>query len=190
MGQSNMAAGATVGSNHNSRATDGEIFAKRGFWPGLCSSVKHSSTFASFTLLSKADYKYELNIKLPFSLVSNDDHANELQVMPAFWWMYNMYAIARNTQKYQQRDKRKRKIQNIEFETFAPDTMEETIRGCKLLEEWTGKAYLLSVGKYQDNMEVKMNQKAEHAVQSVFTSNLKLRQNMQHHTILTVLPQH
>lgn len=155
MGQSNMAAGATVGSNHNSRATDGEIFAKRGFWPGLCSSVKHSSTFASFTLLSKADYKYELNIKLPFSLVSNDDHANELQVMPAFWWMYNMYAIARNTQKYQQRDKRKRKIQNIEFETFAPDTMEETIRGCKLLEEWTGKAYLLSVGKYQDNMEVK-----------------------------------
>lgn len=155
MGQSNMAAGATIGSNHNSRATDGEINAKRGFWPGLCSSVKHSSTFASFTLLSKADYKYELNIKLPFSLVSNDEHTNELQVMPAFWWMYNMYAIARNTQKYQQRDKRKRKIQNIEFETFAPDTMEETIRGCKLLEEWTGKAYLLSVGKYQTDLDVK-----------------------------------
>ena len=53
MGQSNLAAGATIGSNHNSRATDGEINAKRGFWPGLCSSVKHSSTFASFTLLSK-----------------------------------------------------------------------------------------------------------------------------------------
>ncbi|MBQ2536322.1 MAG: DUF4954 family protein, partial [Bacteroidaceae bacterium] len=65
MGQSNMAAGATMGSNHNSRATDGEIVASRGFWPGLCSSVKHSSKFASFTLLSKADYPSELNIMLP-----------------------------------------------------------------------------------------------------------------------------
>ena len=35
MGQSNMAAGATVGSNHNSRGNDGEIIAGRGFWPGV-----------------------------------------------------------------------------------------------------------------------------------------------------------
>ncbi|MDR1249165.1 MAG: DUF4954 family protein, partial [Treponema sp.] len=34
-GLSNMAAGATIGSNHNSRANDGEIRAGRGFWPGL-----------------------------------------------------------------------------------------------------------------------------------------------------------
>ncbi|MCQ2271252.1 MAG: DUF4954 family protein [Bacteroidales bacterium] len=158
MGQSNMAAGATIGSNHNSRATDGEINAKRGFWPGLCSSVKHSSTFASFTLLSKADYKYELNVKLPFSLVSNNEGTNELEVMPAYWWMYNMYAIARNTSKYQKRDKRKRKIQNIEFETFAPDTMEETLRGRKLLEEWTGKAYLLSKWEWNENVDAKQLQ--------------------------------
>ncbi|MEI6876221.1 MAG: DUF4954 family protein, partial [Spirochaetota bacterium] len=38
-GQSNMAAGATIGSNHNSRANDGEIEAGRGFWPGLSTSV-------------------------------------------------------------------------------------------------------------------------------------------------------
>jgi carbonic anhydrase/acetyltransferase-like protein (isoleucine patch superfamily) len=155
MGQSNMAAGATVGSNHNSRATDGEINAKRGFWPGLCSSVKHSSTFASFTLLSKADYKHELNIKLPFSLVNDNPSTDELEVMPAYWWMYNMYAIARNTSKYKKRDKRMRKVQNIEFDTFAPDTMEETIRGRKLLEEWTGKAYLLSKGEYDASMDSK-----------------------------------
>ena len=147
MGQSNMAAGATVGSNHNSRATDGEIVANRGFWPGLCSSVKHSSKFASFTLLSKADYPNELNIMLPFSLVSNDTAHDELHVMPAYWWMYNMYAIARNTSKYQKRDKRKRRIQHIEFETFAPDTMEEAIEARKLLEAWTGKALLCSQGE-------------------------------------------
>jgi len=31
MGQSNMAAGATIGSNHNSRSADGELVAARGF---------------------------------------------------------------------------------------------------------------------------------------------------------------
>ena len=153
MGQSNMAAGATIGSNHNSRATDGEIVASRGFWPGLCSSVKHSSKFASFTLLSKADYPNELNIMLPFYLVNNNTAANELEVMPAYWWMYNMYAIARNTSKYLSRDKRLRKIQNIEFETLAPDTMEETIEARKLLEVWVAKAYLRSKGENPDNYE-------------------------------------
>lgn len=146
MGQSNMAAGATIGSNHNSRGADGEIVASRGFWPGLCSSVKHTSKFASFTLLSKADYPHELNIKLPFSLVSNNTQHNTLEVMPGYWWMHNMYAIARNTTKYQSRDKRLRKIQNIEFETFAPDTMEETIEGRKLIEQWVASAYLKQQG--------------------------------------------
>ena len=154
MGQSNMAAGATIGSNHNSRGADGEIVASRGFWPGLCSSIKHSSKFASFTLLSKADYPYELNIKLPFCLVSNNMKSDELEVMPAYWWMYNMYAIARNTTKYQSRDKRQRKIQNIEFETFAPDTMEETIEGRKLIELWVAKAYLRQQG-IENNLEHK-----------------------------------
>jgi hypothetical protein len=153
MGQSNMAAGATIGSNHNSRATDGEIVASRGFWPGLCSSVKHSSRFASFTLLSKADYPNELDIRLPFCLVSNNAAKDELHLMPAYWWMYNMYAIARNTSKYQSRDKRKRKIQNIEFETLAPDTVEEIIEGRKLLEVWVAKAYLRSKGEDPDQYE-------------------------------------
>ena len=153
MGQSNMAAGATIGSNHNSRATAGEIVASRGFWPGLCSSIKHSSKFASFTLLSKADYPNELNIMLPFCLVNNNAANNELEVMPAYWWMYNMYAIARNTSKYLSRDKRRRKIQNIEFETLAPDTMEETIEARKLLEVWVAKAYLRSQGENPDTHE-------------------------------------
>lgn len=150
MGQSNMAAGATLGSNHNSRATDGEIVAKRGFWPGLCTSVKHSSKFASFTMLAKADYPNEMDIKLPFCLVNNNTAKDQLEIMPAYWWMYNMYAIARNTSKYQKRDKRLHKIQNIEFETFAPDTMEEVIAGRKLLEVWTAKAYLRSKGEPLD----------------------------------------
>jgi hypothetical protein len=142
MGQSNMAAGATIGSNHNSRANDNEIQAGRGFWPGLCTSVKHSCRFASFTLLSKADYPAELDIPLPFSLLNNNSSKDQLEVMPAFWWLHNMYALARNSWKFQNRDKRINKVQNIEFDTFAPDTIEEVIHARRLLELWTAKASL------------------------------------------------
>ncbi len=142
LGQSNIAAGATIGSNHNSRANDNEIQAGRGFWPGLCSSVKHSCRFASFVLLSKADYPAELDIPLPFSLLNDNVSKNQLEVMPAFWWLYNMYALARNTWKFNNRDKREKKIQNIEFDSLAPDTIEEIINACRLLELWTAKADL------------------------------------------------
>lgn len=142
MGQSNMAAGATIGSNHNSRSNDGEIVAGRGFWPGLCTSVKHSSRFASFTLLAKGDYPAEMDIALPFALVSNNVSADRLEVMPAYWWLYNMYALARNTWKYRTRDKRITRIQHIEADTFAPDTMQEVLAARGLIERWVGKAYI------------------------------------------------
>lgn len=145
MGQSNMAAGATIGSNHNSRANDNEIQAGRGFWPGLCTSVKHSCRFASFTLLSKADYPAELDIPLPFSLLNNNVTKNQLEIMPAYWWLYNMFALARNSWKFKNRDKRISKVQNIEFDPFAPDTMEEVINARHLLEIWTAKAYLTNI---------------------------------------------
>jgi hypothetical protein len=147
LGQSNIAAAATIGSNHNSRAPEGEILAGRGFWPGLCTSLKHNCRFASFTLLAKGDYPAELNIPLPFSLLSNDVAADRLLVMPAYWWMYNLYALARNGWKFRARDKRKAKVQNIEFDYLAPDTAEEIVTALSLLELWTGKAALAANGK-------------------------------------------
>lgn len=155
MGQSNMAAGATIGSNHNSRTNDNEIVAGRGFWPGLCTSLKHSSVFACFTLLAKGAYPAELNSPFPFALLSNDETAGELVVIPAFMWMHNMFALARNNWKYQQRDKRITKVQNIEFDTFAPDSMEETIRARKLLEVWTAKAWYHANDIETDNLAEK-----------------------------------
>jgi len=140
MGQSNMAAGATIGSNHNSRSNDNEIQAGRGFWPALCTSVKHSCRFASFVLLSKADYPSEMNIPFPFCLVTNNVSEDQLEIMPAYWWMYNMYALERNTRKYLARDKRVFKVQNIEFDIYAPDTIEEVVNACTLLEIWVAKA--------------------------------------------------
>ncbi|HEY8955648.1 DUF4954 family protein [Chitinophaga sp.] len=141
MGQSNMAAGATIGSNHNSRGADGEIIAGRGFWPGLCVSLKHNSRFASFTLISKGNYMSELNISIPFSLVVNDEHENRLKIMPGYWFLYNMYAIARNSWKYVDRDKRTDKQQLIEYDYLAPDSVEEIFQALAIMETATGKAW-------------------------------------------------
>src|SRR5215467_907606 len=141
MGQSNIAAGATLGSNHNSRGADGELIAARGFWPGLCVSLKHNSKFATFSLVTKSDYPAELNIPIPFTLVSNDLTNDRLVVMPAYWFMYNMYALARNTVKYADRDKRTEKIQNIEYDYLAPDSVNEIFFSLELLKKFTGLAY-------------------------------------------------
>lgn len=143
MGQSNMAAGATIGSNHNSRGADGEIVAGRGFWPGLCVSLKHNSKFASFTLIAKSDFPAELNIPIPFSLVSNEISSNRLCIMPAYWFMYNMYALARNAGKYVSRDKRIDKTQLLEYDYLAPDSVNEIFDGLKLMKEACANAYAL-----------------------------------------------
>jgi hypothetical protein len=134
MGQSNIAAGATIGSNHNSRGADGEIIAGRGFWPGLCVSLKHNSKFASFTILAKGDFPYEMNISLPFCLVSNDIANDKLVLMPGYWFMYNMYALARNAWKFKDRDKRTERIQTLEFDYLAPDTINEMFSGIEILD--------------------------------------------------------
>lgn len=144
MGQTNLAAGATIGSNHNGRTADNELVAGRGFWPGLCASFKHPSLFASYCLVAKGDYPNELNITLPFSLVSNNAAKDRLEVMPAYWWMYNMYALHRNEKKFAARDRRQKCAQHIEFSPLAPDTVEEIVCARELLRHWTEQAYLRS----------------------------------------------
>ncbi|GDX42258.1 DUF4954 domain-containing protein [Bacteroidota bacterium] len=140
-GQSNLAAGATIGSNHNSRAADGELVAGRGFWPGLCVSLKHNSYFASFSILAKGDFQSELNIKLPFSLISNGTERNELVIMPGYWFEYNLYALARNSEKYLARDGRTDKRIYLDFDYLAPDTINEMLEAITMLESCTGEAY-------------------------------------------------
>jgi hypothetical protein len=126
MGQSNIAAGATIGSNHNSRSPDGEILAERGFWPGLCSDFKHNCKFASFVLVAKGSYHHELAIPYPFALVAAGENGDPgIRIIPAWWFMYNMFAIVRNKYKFLARDKRVVKVQHIETDPLAPDTMQE-----------------------------------------------------------------
>jgi carbonic anhydrase/acetyltransferase-like protein (isoleucine patch superfamily) len=142
MGQSNIAAGATLGSNHNSRGADGEVIMGRGFWPGLCVSIKHNSVFASFALLNKGDYNYELNIPIPFSLISNDPSKDELIIMPGYWFLYNFYALARNAWKYVDRDKRKYKTPIFEYDYLAPDSVNELFKAREIIAIAVANAHL------------------------------------------------
>lgn len=136
-GQSNIGAGSTIGSNHNSRSADGEISAGRGFWTALSSSTKHNCSFASFTILAKNDFLHEMKVPTPFSLISLDHNTSYLQIMPAYWFMYNMYALTRNSWKFIQRDKRTDKSIIIETEYLAPDTVEEIFDAIEFLGKWT-----------------------------------------------------
>ena len=151
MGQSNIAAGATIGSNHNSRSPDGEIFAKRGFWPGLCSDFKHNSRFASFVLVSKGSYQYELDIPYPFALVAPGNNGTpKISIIPAWWFMYDMFAITRNKDKFLKRDKRKKKVQVIETDPLAPDTMQEIMAALDRLIGLTAGYLKTTENEYMD----------------------------------------
>lgn len=166
MGQSNIAAGATLGSNHNSRSADGEMLAGRGFWPALCVSIKHNSKFASYCILSKGDYPAELNITIPFCLVSNDEANDKLVIMPAYWFMYNMYALSRNTWKYKDRDMRTTKIQTIEYDYLAPDTINEIFYALELFKQLkkdkTGELHLEGVENSSRQVQIiKVDQATE-----------------------------
>lgn len=140
LGQSNIPAGATIGSNHNSRAADGEIVVGRGFWPGLSVNMKHNTRLASFCIVVTGDYPYEMNIRLPFTLLSNDPTESKLILHPGYWFRYNMYALARNAYKFRQRDKREHPVQLIEYDFLAPDTVNEMFDAIAILETLTPDA--------------------------------------------------
>jgi hypothetical protein len=61
------------------------------------------------------------------------DDGRRLQLMPGYWFEHNMYALVRNARKYQARDKRVIKEQNVEYDFLAPDSAEEMIRGMEML---------------------------------------------------------
>lgn len=135
MGQSNMAAGANIGSNHNSRSADGEMRAGRGFWPALSSTLKFDSKFASFVIIAKGNYIHELNVRFPFCLLSDNMKLHRREVMPAYWWLYNMYALERNSAKFAKRDNRFYAVQHIETDYLAPDTVSEMLNAVDYLSD-------------------------------------------------------
>ena len=157
MGQSNIASAATVGSNHNSRSPDGEMIAGRGFWPGLCSDFKFDSRFASFVLAAKGSYRQELNIIYPFSLIAPELDNKAIHIIPGYWFLYNMYAIVRNKYKFSSRDKRVVKVQHIETNPLAPDTIQEVGYALRRLIDLTIRYLMLPEDKCRQMTEFNPN---------------------------------
>jgi hypothetical protein len=62
--------------------------------------------------------------------------------MPAYWFMYNMYALARNSWKTSDRDKRPERLQLLENNYLAPDTVNEMFDALVTLEEMAGRTVL------------------------------------------------
>lgn len=140
-GQSKISAGTTFGSNQNIKTNNGEIWASRGFCPGICSSFKHSSRFASYTMCEKGDYPHELDIPFPFSFIINDCSNNSLLIYPAYCFSNNMYSFMHSKYKFTTRDKRIHKEQIIEHDPFAPDTIEEMFSALTILESTAGEIW-------------------------------------------------
>ncbi len=153
MGQTHMAAGATLGASCSSQINDGEVRGGRGFMPGLCTSVIHPSSFASFVLLAQGDFPYALNITLPFSLVINDPSRNQLKVMPAYWWLHSLYAWARLAIEIGEYNTRHPAQRGIDYPALAPDTMGEIQQARTALEVWVAQAHLRTLGRVETNIE-------------------------------------
>jgi hypothetical protein len=91
-------------------------------------------------MIAKGEYPAELNIPLPFSLIINNVYKNRLEIIPAYLWLHNLYALERNSWKVKSRDRRKKKVQHIEIDYLAPDTAEEMIAALSLLESMLADA--------------------------------------------------
>jgi hypothetical protein len=98
-------------------------------------------------LLAKGDFPFELNIPIPFSLIINDPTANELRIIPAYWFQYNHYALQRNEWKYKDRDARETKEIALEYRSLAPDSINEIFNALDLLALFAGKAYFKHLSK-------------------------------------------
>ncbi|MFA5699304.1 MAG: DUF4954 family protein [Sphaerochaeta sp.] len=170
-GQSNMAAGANLGSNHNSRANEGEMIARRGFWPALSTTVTYDSYFASYTLIAKGSYPYQLDVRLPFSLVSSDEATNTRAIMGAYWWRHNLYALERNTHKFQSRDERKVIRQHYEPDYLGADTANEIITAIALLERWVGSSLGFAEGECSEKARALFRSNPEVIADTVITTN-------------------
>ena len=60
--------------------------------------------------------------------------------MPAYWFVHNMYAMARNSWKFARRDARAVKEQHIELDYLAPDTVQEMLSAMGRLELLAARA--------------------------------------------------
>ncbi|MCQ2061113.1 MAG: DUF4954 family protein [Fibrobacter sp.] len=112
-GCGNLGYGANVGSNHTGRMPDQEVMPGQGMFFGLGVNVKFPANYseAPYTLIASGVTTLPQRLKFPFSLIRPGDPqlmgvpAKLNEIVPAWNYSRNAYAIDRNTYKYSVRGK-------------------------------------------------------------------------------------
>ena len=112
-GCGNLGYGANVGSNHTGRMPDQEIMPGQGMFFGLGVNVKFPANYreSPFTLIASGVTTMPQRVKFPFSLIRSGDPqlmgvpARLNEILPAWNYARNAYALDRNIYKYAQRGK-------------------------------------------------------------------------------------
>ena len=112
-GCGNLGYGANVGSNHTGRMPDQEVMPGRGMFFGLGVNVKFPANFreSPFTIIASGITTLPQRLKFPFSLIRPGDPqlmgvpARLNEIVPAWNYKRNAYALDRNFYKYSQRGK-------------------------------------------------------------------------------------
>ncbi len=111
-GRGNVAYGANVGSNHTGKKADQEIRPGEGMFFGLGCTVKFPANFsnAPYSLIASGVTTLPQRLGYPFSLIqgsslpTSPETQGLNEIRPGFMWQQNLYALARNSYKYLDRD--------------------------------------------------------------------------------------
>jgi hypothetical protein len=136
-GRGNLGAGASVGSNHTSRAPDQELHAGEGTFFGLATAVKYPANFeeSPYSVIATGVVTPPQRLAMPFSLVTDDEGGN--RVVPGWVYRENAYLLLRNEAKFQQRNRARRHV--FDLRIFRPDLVEKLWKARGFLEGIQGK---------------------------------------------------
>jgi hypothetical protein len=112
-GKGNVGYGANVGSNHTGRLPDQELIPGEAMFFGLGCSIKFPANFAMspFSIVATGVVTLPQKLEYPFSLLNTPATQNPLiprqynELIPAWTYAHNAFALIRNEYKYLQRSK-------------------------------------------------------------------------------------
>lgn len=136
-GRGNVGAGASVGSNHTSRAPDQEMRAGEGTFFGLAAAIKYPANFddAPYSVIASGVVTPPQRLAMPFSLITDDEGGN--RVVPGWVYRENAYLLLRNETKFLQRNRARR--HSFDLRIFRPELVEKLWKARELLEGIQGK---------------------------------------------------
>ena len=132
-GKGNIAYGAMVGSNHNGRAPDQEIWPGEGCFFGLGTAIRFPADFSQspYSVISMGVSTLPQKVRFPFSLITVPaEPLDESQVqvpraynelIPAWGLFANAYGLVRTELKFAKRDHARRHL--IDYKVLRPHTM-------------------------------------------------------------------